>query len=371
MTLVNKHDLVNLIENIAPKDYAIKYDNPGLHTGSLSDELSRCLVTLDVTYDVIKEAREIGADMIISHHPLFMEPPKSLSKYHLPEYVLDAVKSDITIYSCHTNYDASPELGVNHALLSKLGLDLVSSSPLEPTYESRNYKVVIFVPKDHHLKLHSSISEVGAGFMGNYSHVSFQTSGTGTFCPLPGSSPNIGQINQINQVKEVRIETIVSEEYLSQVLKTINEVHPYEEPAYDIFPLHNSKEQIGLGLAGTLKEPIEGEQLIDKIRCNLSSNLNMAGPIPDNVKKLAVCGGSGGKLIDKAVQLGMEVLITGDVKYHEAQSASEQGLMVIDAGHMETELPAIDQLADYLNEQLADFDTEVLVSCRQKSVFYR
>ncbi len=371
MNLVTKKQIIDIIEDIAPQEYAINADNPGLQIGDLDGEVAKCLVCLDVTQSVLEEAIDNNVDLIVSHHPVIMEPLNDLSNYSLPSYIIQAIKHDLTIYSCHTNYDAAPKLGVNHALIDRLGITLNSSLPLQPSYEHRYYKLVVYVPKDYIWEVHSSVTGSGAGCLGNYSHVSFQSEGLGTFYPCSGSNPVIGQVDNLSKVTEIKLETIVLDRDLNHVINGMLAVHPYEEPAYDVYMLKEPIKVVGLGLAGELLTPISGRDLINKVNANLQTEARIAGPMYETISRLAVCGGSGGKLVQNASYRGIQALITGDVKYHEALTAREQNIMLIDAGHRETELPSIDQLANYINDKLGSgCKTEISVSSNQDSVFY-
>lgn len=150
---------------------------------------------------------------------------------------------------------------------------------------------------------------------------------------------------------EVRIETIVKEGDLERTLKAVLKVHPYEEVAYDIYPLKNNGRVQGLGVVGKLDKEMNTNEFIDFVKNKLNlNNLRGSGPMPNIVRKIAVCSGAGANYMHKAKFSGADVFITGDLKYHDGQTAEEIGLFVIDAGHFSTEIIVIRYLSEYLEE---------------------
>lgn len=101
-------------------------------------------------------------------------------------------------------------------------------------------KLVVFVPKTHLEKVRTAICEAGAGQIGRkYDCCTFSTDGIGTFRPLKSAKPFIGKLGKLEKVREARLETIVAKKYLKRVLAAMLKVHPYEVPAYDVYPLMN------------------------------------------------------------------------------------------------------------------------------------
>ncbi len=105
------------------------------------------------------------------------------------------------------------------------------------TVSMRKYKIVVYVPESHGDALREAIGNAGAGKIGNYSHCTFTIKGTGRFKPLQGANPTIGEVGKLEAVEEDRIETVCAEADLKNILKAIREVHPYEEPATDVYPI--------------------------------------------------------------------------------------------------------------------------------------
>ena len=320
------------LEAWAPKTFAYDWDNVGLQVGSISDKTEAVLVTLDVNDAVVDEAIRLGANVIVSHHPMLFKPLKTID-FNTPKgkLVRKLIKHDITVYASHTNLDIA-EGGVNDLLAEKIGIENVQ--PMVVTHEEPLYKLAVFTPVDHVNEVVDALSEAGAGNIGNYSHCTFQAPGTGTFKPLEGANPYIGTPHKIERVEELKIETIVPETLLKNVVEAMLKAHPYEEVAYDIYPLKNEGKKYGLGRIGTLKEVVNFHQLIEMTKKALDvRHVRYVGDLDKQVKRVAVLGGSGEKYIHKAKQLGADAYITGDVTFHQAQDAKDNGLALIDAGH--------------------------------------
>ncbi|ACB84800.1 Nif3-like dinuclear metal center hexameric protein [Natranaerobius thermophilus] len=367
-----KKTLINLLEKFAPKYLAVEGDNPGLQLGSVNDKVSKCLVALDPSKQVIEQAIKMKAELIITHHPLFMPPLHVVTDEKIGDVTKRAIKNDISIYTSHTNLDAALEIGVNHALLETLNINLIDERPLTTTYKEKYSKIVVFMPQGYEDEVRTALSSAGAGSLGHYCDVSFQSQGIGTFKPLAGTDPFIGEQGRISRTEEVKLETIVPNSKINQVIQEMRAVHPYEEPAYDIYQLEYPDKKYGIGLVGELSSPIRSETLIETIEQRLHTQVRLAGPRPENINSVAVCGGSGGKMVEKALKLGVDAFITGDIKYHDALRAEQEGLFLIDAGHRETELPVVDKVTKFLDEQLSDdYNLEIKSFHNDEYVFYR
>lgn len=354
------------IELLAPHYLAEEWDNSGLQVGDCRADVKRVLIALDVTPDIMQQAIEQDVQMIIVHHPLIFRPIKSLrTDTALGGMIKAAIKKDIAIYAAHTNLDSARE-GVNHLLAVKLGLQ--QAEILCTTYREQLVKIVVFVPAGSEDAVRMAMAEAGAGWIGNYSHCSFQTKGIGTFMPREGTDPYIGSQGVLEKVRECRVETIVREKQVKRVLAAMLKAHPYEEVAYDLYPLANSGEKLGLGRIGKLPEQLTVAGLAEKVKLILGCALvKMAGSKEKKASNVAVCGGSGASLIDKAIAAGADVLVTGDIKYHEAQDAAAQGLAIIDAGHFATEQIIVPVLANYLNKCACErgWNLKIFTACEQ------
>ncbi|NLN06674.1 MAG: Nif3-like dinuclear metal center hexameric protein [Firmicutes bacterium] len=348
---VSVQTAINLLEKLAPKKLAYEWDNAGLQLGSLQGDTSAIYVTLDVTEQTLAEAESLGARLVISHHPLFFKPLKAV-RTDLPagRIVQKALAAKITIYAAHTNLDLAKG-GVNDALAARLGL--AETTVLRRDGQHELEKLVVFVPRGYEDDVHRAMSAAGAGWIGQYSHCSFQVPGTGTFLPREGAKPFLGEEGKLEKAAEIRLETIVPSGLRKRVIRAMLDAHPYEEVAYDIYPLRNDGEAYGLGRIGILQQPCSLPDFCQFVKDRLQIPfLRVAGSTDRLVRKVAVCGGTGSELLQAAAFAGADVLVTSDVKYHEAQEAWTTGVAVIDAGHDATERVIVPVLRDYLQEQL-------------------
>lgn len=351
--------LIDLVEDIAPTSLAENWDNVGLLVGDPHAGIEGVLVALDLTQEVIEEALNKQCNFVILHHPPIFQPLKKLTASN-PEtkLILTAAQYGLNIYAAHTNLDKAPG-GVNDRLAQVLSLNNVEI--LSAKVKEKHYKLVVFVPETHEKEVRQAMGDAGAGFIGNYSHCTFRARGTGTFLPQSGADPFLGEVGQMEEVAEFRLETIVPENILGKVLQAMMAAHPYEEVAYDLYPLANAgTPRSGLGRVGSLPEPLSPEDLIALVKEKLSISSVKAVPgTHELIQRVAVCGGAGGSLIKEAARKGAQAFITGDVDYHEGQLAESLGLMLIDAGHGTTEKVVLPFLAEQLNALLKERNLEI------------
>jgi dinuclear metal center YbgI/SA1388 family protein len=360
---VKLQQVTNLINTLAPKHLAYDWDNIGLQLGDYNQDISRVLVTLDVTEEVVEEAINSDVDLIVAHHPVIF---KGISNIRfntlLGKIIQKAIKHDIAFYIAHTNYDIA-QGGLNDILAKMLGL--VDTEILMVTQVEDLKKVVVFVPEDSVFKVKEAIGRAGAGWIGNYSDCFFEQRGTGSFRPLEGTNPYIGIKGEINEVAECRLETIVPSKILNKVINKMIKAHPYEEVAYDIYPVDNEGEAFGIGRIGYLEESTSLKDYVQRVKNALDiDHVKVVGKNDTEIKKVAICSGSGADLIKTASFKGADLLVTGDVKYHDAQLVLEEGLTLIDAGHYETEQIMKDAMVSYLVEEITknNLDVEILKS---------
>jgi dinuclear metal center YbgI/SA1388 family protein len=334
---VRLQDLIGLLNRHYPQNLAEEWDNVGLQVGDLKQEITKSMIALEPTLDTVNQAIDQHCQLLITHHPLLFKPLKKISKNDETGQILfAAIQNNLAIVSIHTNLDHAAD-GLNDWLAQ--ALKLPTPSPLLPPRPGDLIKLVVFVPVDHSEAVAQALFKAGAGHIGDYDHCSFRSSGVGTFRPGENTRPYIGQTGQDEQVDEIRLETIVPRSRLSSVLQRLHKVHPYEEIAYDLLPLENHRTDVGLGRISSLSQPTTLEQLAQccKEALGTAAVRAVAPSEAKEISKVAVCGGSGASLIHEAARQGADVLITGDVKYHEAMTARSLGITVIDAGHFATE----------------------------------
>ncbi len=362
--LASGHDIVKFFEEIAPPRYALPGDATGLQWGDLRREVGTVLLALDFSPQVLEEALEWGASFVFTHHPYLYSPLENLDLGQPRQsLVARAIKEDLLLYTAHTNLDTAPG-GVNQVLGELFGLQ--EMDPLAVTGSEELEKLVIFVPAGYEDPVRQAVSRAGAGWIGNYSHCTFQVMGTGTFLPLEGTQPFLGREGSLEHVNEYRLETILPRRLRTRVLQALFAAHPYEEVAYDLYALENTGRAWGLGRVGQLEQPMTLGQLVQATRewLQVGSELRFLGDPGRLVERVAILGGSGGSYIDAAVEKGAHVLITGDIKYHDAQRAAEAGLALIDAGHEATEKPVLPAVARQLSPwlQRGGYETGVVIS---------
>ncbi|WP_159883873.1 Nif3-like dinuclear metal center hexameric protein [Paenibacillus puerhi] len=342
--------VVQLMEELAPKSYAVEGDKIGLQLGTLQKEIPAALVALDVTDEVVDEAIREGANLIIAHHAIIFRPLANLQTDTPAGRLYEKlIKHDIAVYISHTNLDVA-DGGINDMMAEAIGLQV--TEPLDEVHTDKLKKLVVFVPAEHADKVRSAMFDAGAGSIGDYSHCSFNIEGVGTFLPGEGTNPHIGRQGRLEQAQEIRIETIVPQSAERRVVQAMLKAHPYEEVAYDLYALDLKTRTFGLGRVGKLETPVTLRELCERVKAAYEVPMLRVVGDPDRlIRKAAVLGGSGSRYIRQAMFAGADVLITGDIDYHTAHDAQAAGLALIDPGH-NVEKIMKQGVADYLQRKL-------------------
>lgn len=326
--------ITQYIESIAPLAFQESYDNAGLIIGNPDDEISGALISLDITEEVLDEAISKNLNLIICHHPIVFSGIKKLNgKNYIERCVAKAIKNDMAIYAAHTNLD-SVFGGVNSKICDKL--ELRNCKILAPTPDFLK-KLVTFVPVADAEKVRTAIFDAGAGHIGNYDSCSYNINGKGTFRGNDLTNPYVGEKNQLHTEEEVRIETIFPKHIQSKVIQALLQAHPYEEVAYDIYPLDNEFVQAGIGMIGELAEPMDEISFLKKLKtvfgCAVVKHTELLGK---PIRKVAVVGGAGSSYLGKAIAQKADIFVSGDFKYHQFFDAEKQ-IVIADIGHYESE----------------------------------
>jgi len=345
-------DLIGVIEKYAAPELQEDYDNAGLIIGNSNWECSGVVCTLDVTIETLKEAKQNNCNLIIAHHPIVFQGLKRFNgKNYVEQAIIEAIKNDIAIYAAHTNLD-NIILGVNGMITKKLRL--TRTSILQPKNKILR-RLITFAPVDKAERVRNAVFAAGAGHIGKYSECSFNSNGTGTFKAGEDADPYVGQIGERHQEKETKIEIVYPFYLENQVVKALIDNHPYEEVAYDIFTMDNVHFGIGAGIIGDLEKPVEEKDFLKFIQQIFNAKgIRHTELLGKTIKKVAVCGGAGSFLIKKAVQIGADIYITSDLKYHEFFEA-EGKLLLVDIGHYESEQFTIDLIHGLLAEKFPTF----------------
>jgi dinuclear metal center YbgI/SA1388 family protein len=265
--------------------------------------------------------------------------------------IIRTLKNDISVYSAHTNLDLINN-GVSRRMAQKLGLENVRVlSPLK----NRLLKLVTFIPEDHLEIVRESLFMAGAGVIGNYDKCGFSVSGTGSFRAGAGTNPFTGEIGKIHTEKEVRFETILFSHLKEKVIKALLESHPYEEVAYDLYPVSNDNIDHGLGCTGELAAPVLVNDFLKSISEVFGSRgIRYSTCSRKKIKKVALCGGSGSSLLKEAVSSGADAFVTGDIKYHTFFEAEDR-ILLVDCGHYESEKFSTEILSELILKKFPTF----------------
>jgi len=357
-------DVIEKIEILAPKKLAQSWDNIGLLIGDANAAVKKILLTIDITKDVVKEAKQTHCNFIISYHPVIWDGLKIIEK---DSVVYELVKSGISVYSIHTALDAVVG-GVNDGLAEIVGIK--NPQPVGDFVQcgQNNYKLVTFVPADWLETVADAVFKAGAGWIGNYSHCSFCSAGSGTFLPLEGAKPAIGKKGKLEKVDEIRFESIVPAEKIANVVKAMKAAHPYEMPAFDVIKLYDTEDKIGLGRIGLLEKPAQLSAILKNIRQVTGAKVaGIVGAKKRLVKKAAVCAGSCGKLIMNVIAEKCDLYLTGEIKHHQAIAAQEAGVTVVCLSHTVSERFVLKKVAKELQKDLKP--VKIFISKKDKDPF--
>lgn len=343
-------EIIKTIEHFAPPTLQESWDNTGLQIGALGVECTGVLICFDVTPAVVEEAVELGYNLIISHHPLFFKGEKRLTGA-TPQQVcaINAITAGITIYSTHTASD-STKGGVSYLLAKRLGVTTMKVlSPLE----GRMVRLDTIVPDTHVEEVRIALFDAGAGAIGNYDCCSFNIQGNGTFRPLAGSNPFVGEEGEEHEEHETMVSVVLPTELTGKVEAALLEVHPYETPAYQFIPVLNKLNEYGLGIYGVMEEGLAAAEFVEHVKKQLGAKTVRTTKLPDvpdlKIRRVAMCGGAGHEFISKAIAMGAQAYISADIKYHDFVDYQDR-ILLIDAGHYETEAAIKEALAELIRE---------------------
>ncbi len=344
--MVKIKDIANALEMFAPLPLQEGFDNSGLQIGLTEAEVTGVLLCLDVTEKVVDEAVMSGCNLIVSHHPLIFSPLKRITgSNYVERCVLKALANGIAIYASHTNMD-SVQGGVNYRIAEKLGLQNVRI--LAPKGDAL-LKLAVYVPVLHADVVREALFGAGCGNIGGYDSCSYNVEGFGTFRAGDGCNPFCGKVGELHKENEVRVETVMPAYLKNKVVSALLKAHPYEEPAYDIYPLKNSWDSVGLGVVGDLPEERDEVDFLSEIKAKFSvGSLRHTSLSGKKVKRVALCGGSGASFADAAISAGAQVYVTGEARYHDLFNYDGRILFAV-IGHYESEQYTMDIFKDIIH----------------------
>jgi dinuclear metal center YbgI/SA1388 family protein len=368
---VTLRDILNLLESRYPSAWAVSGDKTGLEVGHPDKQVEALLVALEVTPAIIAEAARRGAQLLLTHHPLLYQPLKDVREDRPGGRLLaDLLRAGLAMVSCHTNLDIAPG-GLNDYLVQELELSDVEV--LTPTTRDPWYKLVVFVPADYVDLVRQALGDAGLGVIGRYSHCSFASPGEGTYRPLPGAQPFQGEVGELSQAQETRLEILAPESLLPLALSRLKATHPYEEVAYDLYPIRHPGTSLGLGRIGSWPAPRPFGQVIATVKKLFGVEaVQVWGQPPALVQQLALCSGSGGDLLSDALSRGAQIYLTGEVRHHQVPSGLQEGFAVVAVGHFASEVVFMEPWAGQLREmfQEAGLGLDVMVAAAQPPPCY-
>jgi dinuclear metal center YbgI/SA1388 family protein len=357
-------EIQTLLERWAPREFAMEGDNPGLQCGDARTRVRGILLTLDATEAAVREADRKRANMLIAHHPLLFTPLRRVDLQEKAGKIIDLlIRRKMSLVAAHTNLDFARE-GTSFALARRIGLGHIRflHSPMKILT-----KVVTFVPRDSVDRVAGAMAAAGAGSIGNYDSCSFRTAGTGTFRGNARAHPAVGTRGTLERIDEVRLEMLVPEYRLAEVLTAMRREHPYEEVAHDVYSLENQMPDAGMGAVGSLPHPLRLNAFLAMVKKRLNIPMLRCSTSDRRlVRNVAVCGGSGARLLEAAEGQNADVFITADIKYHSFHDAGNR-IVLVDAGHFETEYPVLPAVARYLRESIGSAARHLPITLARRS----
>jgi dinuclear metal center YbgI/SA1388 family protein len=326
--LVN--EIINYLNSVIPPRLQENYDNSGLICGNPMQDTPALLISLDCTEEIVEEALNLGCKLIVCHHPILFKPIKSITgKNYIEKTIIKAIKNDICIFSAHTNLD-NISMGVNYKIGQKIGLNNLKI--LSPKEDLLN-KIVVFCPHNAADKVREAMFRAGAGNIGNYSDCSFNLQGEGTFKANNEANPYVGEKNITHKEPEIRIEVICASYNTNYIIQQMLKVHPYEEVAYDIYPLLNNWNTAGSGMIGSFNEPMPEQAFLALLKKQFHIPLiKHTARTNKPIKTVAFCGGAGSFLLKNAIEI-----------------------LIVDIGHYESEQFTPEILADIIKKKFPTF----------------
>lgn len=347
-------EVISVFDGLYPRALAESWDSVGLVCGDPLRPVRRVLFAVDPVAAVVDEALAYRADLLVTHHPLYLRGTSTVAADSAKGRVVHRlIEGGCALFNAHTNADhATP--GVSDALGRALGLaDLqpVTALPAEPVD-----KLTVFVPHADSQRLIDALAAAGAGGVGLYERCAYTTEGTGTFRPLEGAHPAIGEVGRVEAVEETRVEMVLPRRLRASVLRALLAAHPYEEPAFDLIETAPLPGSTGAGRIGRLERPMPLREFVAHVASALpptAVGVRAAGDPDRVIERVAVCGGAGDFLLGAVATGGADAYVTADLRHHRASEALEDaqlagGPALLDATHWATEHPWLAEAAALL-----------------------
>lgn len=367
-------DFVAAMESIAPVGLAQNWDNVGLLVGDPNAPMRRVLLCIDLTRNVVEEAIKTHCEVVMAYHPPIFKAITSLraDSTGTDAAIFHCIANGIAVYSTHTAFDAAAG-GTNESMAACCGIDqtepleyvddphcggtrradVAGQAGTEVSGSAHQHKIVVFVPASEADDVANAMFQAGAGHIGSYSNCSYRTEGLGTFIGSDATNPTIGKKGRMEFIDEMRLESIVSSRVLPAVISAVRAAHSYDEPAFDVYPLTPHPVR-GIGRVGALRKPIALEALARKLkRATSAMCVQVIGPKEALLERAIIVVGAAGSLPFKLKLTERDVIITGEIRHHDALTIRRLGCSAIALGHWASERPAMDSLAKTLEQMLS------------------
>jgi dinuclear metal center YbgI/SA1388 family protein len=340
-------DITAALEESFPPELAADWDNVGLLLGDPKSDVRRILTCLTVTPAVAEEAVDLGAQLLVTHHPILFRGVKRLTTATAEgRAVLALASAGVAVYSPHTAFDNGRQ-GINDRLAARLGLTDVRGLRFRDA--SPTCKIAVFVPESDLAKVSDAMFAAGAGVIGEYRECSFRLPGTGTFHGGDAANPTVGQKGRREEVSEWRLEVVCPAGAVETIVAAMRRAHSYEEPAFDVYPLRPGRSPLGDGRVGRLSGTTTLRALAETVKEKLDCGpVQVVGDLDRRVQSVAIACGAAGEFLPDAARVGAEVFLTGEMRFHDYLAAQAQGVSLLLPGHYATERFAVEEIADWL-----------------------
>lgn len=361
------YEISKLLDEIAPYKTAYDFDNVGLLVGDREQRVDKIMVALDATTEVVQQAIEQKVQLLITHHPLIFKGMKNITADTASgKLIMQLIKHNIALIAMHTNLDIA-QGGVNDCLAGLLGLKNIRT--ITEKHTQTFAKLSVFVPSTHTQLIIDELDKLHLRIFGNYESCSFTTPGTGRFKPLSGSYPFVGKQQELCAVAEDKVEFLLDKKCVDKVVTALKSVHPYEQMAYEVQDVLEPNTSQGILRMGDLSEAYVAKDFAGFVKRCMKVDYVLFTCPEKVITKVAVCGGSGAEYMLAARQAGADALLTGELKYHEAQAAEEADICVLAIGHQESEQPIVKYFAERLQTLLAANNIEIVVAEQKKTIY--
>ena len=363
MTDVTVGDIVDALEAAYPPALAESWDQVGLICGDPDAEVGKVAFALDCTQDVAERAVAAGAQLLVVHHPLLLRGVHSVAANTPKGKVIHTLLAGgCALFAAHTNAD-SARPGVSDKLAELVGI--TPGRPIKPVLLGAMDHWGVHVPRSAAADLKRALFAAGAGEIGNYRECAFSVEGTGEFTPVEGANPTDGAVGTHFTGDEIRVEFVARAGDRRRIVEKLREVHPYEEPAFDVVQMEDTQDlntATGLGRIGELEEPMTLREFTQQVANALPETawgVRAAGDPEQIVRRVAVSSGSGDSFLADVAKLGVDVYVTSDLRHHPVdEHLRAGGPAVIDTAHWASEFPWTEQ-AESIVAPLS-VDTEIL-----------